>query len=314
MHYPGRPDHLVRIFYCDHFVLPLPPGHRFPMEKYRLLREAVAARDLGELQVPESATDVELLRVHDAGYLRRVVSGELEQSEVRGIGFPWSPELVERSRRSVGGTLGAAGAALGDGVGVNLAGGTHHAFPARGEGFCVFNDVAVAIRALQAEGRLRRAAVLDLDVHQGNGTAVVFRDDDAVFTLSVHGESNYPFRKESSDRDLGLPDDAGDDLFLGAVERGVEEALAHGPELAFYVAGADAYAGDRLGRLGVSREGMVRRDTLVFDACAAAGVPVAVVMGGGYAEPVEETVGIHLATVAAAARTFRLASTPGRPA
>jgi len=304
----------VRVFYCDHFVLPLPPEHRFPMEKYRLLREAVEARGLGRLLVPEAADDVQLLRVHDAGYLRRVVSGELDRAEVRGIGFPWSPELVERSRRSAGGTLGAAGAALEDGVGVNLAGGTHHAFPDRGEGFCVFNDVAVAIRALQAEGRLERAAVLDLDVHQGNGTATVFRDDDAVFTLSVHGEANYPFRKESSDRDLGLPDDAGDDLFLGAVERGVEEALAHGPELAFYVAGADAYAGDRLGRLGVSREGMARRDALVFDACAAVGVPVAVVMGGGYADPVEETVAIHLATVEAAARTLRRASATGRPA
>jgi len=304
----------VRIFYCDHFVLPLPPEHRFPMEKYRLLREEVAALDLGRLQVPDAATDTELLRVHDAGYLRRVVSGELERAEVRGIGFPWSPELVERSRRSVGGTMGAAGAALEEGVAVNLAGGTHHAFPARGEGFCVFNDVAVAVRALQADGRLRRAAVLDLDVHQGNGTAAVFRDDDAVFTLSVHGEANYPFRKETSDRDLGLPDDTRDEPFLEAVERGVEEALAHGPDLAFYVAGADAYAGDRLGRLGVSREGMARRDALVFDACADDDVPVAVVMGGGYAQPVEETVAIHLATVEAAARTLRRGSTAGRPA
>lgn len=290
----------MRIFYCDHFVLPLPEGHRFPMEKYRRLRERVAEDRLGALRVPEPATDRELLRVHDAGYLSRVVSGALTRDEVRRIGFPWSPELVERSRRSVGGTLSAARAALEDGASANLAGGTHHAYADRGEGFCVFNDVAVAARALQAEGRARRMAVLDLDVHQGNGTAAIFRDDDSVFTLSVHGAGNYPFHKETGDLDLALPDGAGDEPFLEAVESGVGRALATGPELAFYIAGADPFEGDRLGRLSVSRRGLEERDHVVFEACARAGVPVAVVMSGGYAEDVEDTVAIHLHAVSAA--------------
>ena len=280
------------------------------MEKYRLLRERVATDPAMSLRVPEPATDVELLRVHDAGYLARVVEGRLTRDEVRRIGFPWSPELVERSRRSVGGTLGAARAALEEGSAANLAGGTHHAYADRGEGFCVFNDVAVAARAVQAEGRARRMAVLDLDVHQGNGTAAIFDGDDTVFTLSVHGAANYPFQKETGDRDLALPDGAGDDAFLDAVERGVREALATGPELAFYLAGADPWEGDRLGRLAVSREGMAERDRLVYGLCGRAGVPVAVVMSGGYAERVEDTVEIHLASVRGAGALAR----PGRAA
>jgi len=292
----------VRVFYCDHFVLPLPDGHRFPMEKYSLLRERVARAGEDELHVPEAATDEELLRVHDAGYLERVVSGTLAREDVRRIGFPWSPQLVERSRRSVGGTLASSRAALEDGASANLAGGTHHAFPDRGEGFCVFNDVAVAARALQAEGRARRLAVLDLDVHQGNGTAAIFRGDDTVFTLSVHGANNYPFRKEEGDLDVELPDASGDDLFLSAVEQGVRVALASAPDLAFYLAGADPFEGDRLGRLNVSKAGLARRDELVLDLCAAAGVPVAVVMSGGYARNVEDTVDIHYNAVRAASR------------
>jgi len=292
----------VRAFYCDHFVLPLPEGHRFPMEKYTLLRERVSALGDDDLLVPDAADDARLRRVHDAGYVHRVTRGVLSRDEVRRIGFPWSPGLVERSRRSVGGTLAAARAALQDGVAANLAGGTHHAFPDRGEGFCVFNDVAVAIRAVQAEGSVRRVAVLDLDVHQGNGTAAIFRDDDTVFTLSVHGANNFPFRKERSDLDLELPDGSGDDEYLEAVERGVPSALMGGADLAFYVAGADPYEGDRLGRLAVTKEGLVDRDRLVFDLCSEAGVPVAVVMSGGYARNVGDTVDIHFATVREASR------------
>lgn len=290
----------MRAFYCDHFVLPLPPGHRFPMEKYRLLREAVERDGRVRLTVPDAATDAELARAHDAAYVARVVNGALTGREVRQIGFPWSLELVERSRRSVGGTLGAARAALADGVGANLAGGTHHAFADHGEGFCVFNDVAVAVRALQSEGLADRFAVIDLDVHQGNGTAALFRSDPDVFTLSVHGASNYPFRKEAGDRDVALPDGTGDGPYLDAVRAGVAEALATGPDLVFYVAGADPYEHDRLGRLAVTRAGLARRDREVFDACAGAGVPVAVVMSGGYAERVEDTVAIHHATIRAA--------------
>jgi acetoin utilization deacetylase AcuC-like enzyme len=295
---PFRPVGVI--YYCDHFVLPLPEGHRFPMEKYSRLRRRVEGAGLVPphgLRVPAPAADVELLRVHDPGYVQRVVDGTLSAVEVRRIGFPWSPQLVERSRRSVGGTLGAARTALEGGVGVNLAGGTHHAFADRGEGFCVFNDVAVAVRAMQAEGRIRRAAVVDLDVHQGNGTAALFRGDDQVFTLSVHGARNYPFHKESGDLDLELEDGTGDAEYLDAVERGTRVALASGPDLVLYVAGADPFEGDRLGRLAVTMAGLSERDRIVLDGCRRAGVPVAVVMAGGYARNVDDTVEVHFRTV-----------------
>jgi acetoin utilization deacetylase AcuC-like enzyme len=291
----------MRLYYCDHFVLPLPEGHRFPMEKYALLRDRVVEAGLGgngELCVPRAATDEELESVHDPGYVRRVRDGSLSPQEIRRMGFPWSPELVERSRRSVGGTLQASRSAMENGIAVNLSGGTHHAFRDRGEGFCVFNDVAVAARMMHREGRARRVAILDLDVHQGNGTAAIFADDPAVYTLSVHGANNFPFRKEKSDLDLDLPDFAGDDLFLDAVQRGVETALtASDPELAIFLAGADPFEGDGLGRLGVSKAGLGERDRIVFERCRDAGVPVAVVMGGGYALRIEDTVDIHFATV-----------------
>ncbi|MBT8488736.1 MAG: histone deacetylase [Gemmatimonadetes bacterium] len=290
----------MRAFYCDEFVLPLPDGHRFPMEKYRLLRERVTEYADVTLEVPDAAPLPSLARVHEPGYLDAVVGGRLDRAAIRAIGFPWSPELVERSRRSVGGTLAAGLAALVDGAGANLAGGTHHSFADRGEGFCVFNDVAVATRDLQADGLVDTVAVLDLDVHQGNGTAAIFSGDDSVFTLSVHGANNYPFRKEHSDFDVALPDGADDDTFLDAVDRGLDRALAHDPDVAFYVAGADPFSDDRLGRLAVSKGGLAERDGLVFDRCAAQGVPVAVVMGGGYGRDIADTVEIHAATIRAA--------------
>jgi len=305
----------MRLFYCDTFVLPLPPGHRFPMAKYAMLRDRVMEAGLGvagRMQVPPGATDEELATVHDPDYLRRVREGTLSTQEIRRMGFPWSPGLVERSRRSVGGTIQASRAALEDGVAVNLSGGTHHAFSDRGEGFCVFNDVAVAARVMQREGRARRIVVLDLDVHQGNGTAAIFAGDPSVFTLSVHGANNFPFRKEKSDLDLELPDGSGDELFLEAAEEGVTAALsASEAGLAFYLAGADPYEGDRLGRLQVSKPGLSRRDEIVFRLCRGARVPVAVVMGGGYAPRIEDTVDIHLATVRAAERHQREWHRPG---
>lgn len=270
------------------------------MEKYSLLRRAVeelGPRVARRMAVPHASPDGELLRVHRGEYLDQVVSGALPPSEMRRIGFPWSPELVERSRRSVGATVSAARAALEGGVGVNLAGGTHHAFPDRGEGFCVFNDVAVAIRVLQAEAGVRRAAVLDLDVHQGNGTAAIFRGDSDVFTLSVHGARNFPFRKEASDLDIELPDGTLDGPYLEAVERGVSVAWSSAPQVVFYLAGADPFAGDRLGRLAVSKEGLEERDRIVIEGCRARGIPLVVVMAGGYAREMEDTVAIHLATV-----------------
>lgn len=309
----------MKIFYCDHFVLPIPPGHRFPMEKYGRLRgrvESAALGGPGALRVPPPAGDRELGRAHDPEWVRRVVDGRLAAPEIRRIGFPWSPGLVERSRRSVGGTLAAARGALEEGVAVNLAGGTHHAFADRGEGFCVFNDVAVAACVLLAEERVGRVAILDLDVHQGNGTARIFRDNPSVLTVSVHGAGNFPFVKERSDVDIELPDGTRDARYLAAVDRALERALSHAPDLLFYVSGADAFAGDRLGRLSVSKEGLDERDRRVQAAAAAAGAPVVVTMSGGYAARVEDTVDIHFATVSRAAEraeALRLARSRGSP-
>ena len=294
----------MRAYHSDTFTLPLPAGHRFPMEKYRRLRQAVAGAGLvppGDLRVPPPAGDEDLRRAHDAAYVERVKAGSLSEREVRRIGFPWSPAMVERSRRSVGATLAATGAAREDGVAVNLAGGTHHAFADRGEGFCVFNDVAVAARAAQAAGDVERVAVVDCDVHQGNGTAAIFAGDPTVFTLSVHGRGNYPFVKERSDLDLELADGTGDDEYLQAVDEGLDRALGSGPDLVFYVAGADPYREDRFGRLALSRAGLAERDRRVLGRCAAAGLPTVVVMGGGYSA-VEDVVAIHLETVRIASR------------
>jgi len=299
----------LKFFYTDHYVLPLPEGHRFPMQKYALLRRRVLESGLaapGDLCVPHAATDEEVLRAHDAEYLRRVCAGTLSEGEVRRIGFPWSPDLVERSRRSSGATIEACRAALADGAACNLAGGTHHAFRDAGEGYCVFNDSAIAARAMQAEGRARRVVVLDGDVHQGNGTAAIFRGDPTVFTFSIHGARNFPLRKEQSDLDVELPDGTGDDAYLEALEAGVGEALARaGADLAIYLAGADPFRGDRLGRLGLTRAGLLERDRLVFRRCREAGLPVAVTMAGGYARDVNDTVDIHFGTVQLLAETWR---------
>jgi acetoin utilization deacetylase AcuC-like enzyme len=299
-----RRDRVVKVFTCDAFVLPLPPGHRFPMEKYARVRERVIAEGLvapADLVVPESATDDELARAHDPEYVKRMSRGAVTDREMRAIGFPWSPALVERSRRSAGATMGACRAALCDGVAVNLAGGTHHAFHDRGEGYCVWNDSVVAARALQAEGCVRRVVVIDLDVHQGNGTAAITAADPTIFTFSAHGAGNYPARKERSDLDIEVADGTGDDAYLAAVERGLSEALPRAAaDLAIYIAGADPFEGDRLGRLSVTKEGLRERDAMVFARCRIAGLPVAVTMGGGYARDVADTVDIHVATVRAA--------------
>lgn len=290
----------MKVYYCDDFTYPLPEGHRFPAAKYPLLRQRVAAELVPpcELLPPDAATDAQLLRVHEPAYLTRVINGTLDAKEVRRIGLPWSPELVERCRRSVGSSIAACRAALTDGVAASLTGGTHHAFPDHGEGFCVFNDVAVAARAMQDEGRARRIAVVDCDVHQGNGTAAIFAGDPSVFTFSIHGAKNFPLRKERSDLDIELPDGTGDDAYLEALEFGLERALAlAAADLAVYIAGADPFSGDTLGRMALSKAGLAARDRLVLDACSRAGAPVAVVMGGGYARDVGDTVAIQLETV-----------------
>ena len=291
----------MKAFYADTFVLPLPPGHKFPMAKYTLLRERLIQERVLEprqLHLPHAATDEELGRAHDPEYVRRASEGLLTDSEMRRIGFPWSPGMIERSRRSAGGTIEAARAALEDGVGVNLAGGTHHAFRDRGEGFCVFNDAAVAARAMQAEGRARRVVVIDTDVHQGNGTAAIFRGDPTVFTFSIHGAKNFPYRKEQSDLDVALPDGTGDDAYLEALDRGLGEAIGRAnADLAIFLSGADPHEGDRFGRLKLTKAGLRERDRRVFAAVRAAGLPVAVAMGGGYGRDVHDTVDVHVGTV-----------------
>ena len=291
----------MQIFYTDHFVLPLPEGHRFPMVKYALLRERVEAADLSggdALRVPRAASDDELLRAHDAAYLQRVVTGSLEPSEIRAIGFPWTLQMVERSRRSTGATIEACRAALEDGVAVSLAGGTHHAFRDHGAGYCVFNDAAVAALAMQYEGRARRVVIVDCDVHQGDGTAAILADDPSIFTFSIHAARNFPFRKAESDLDIALPDAASDNAYLSSLAHGLHHAFsASQPDLAIYLAGADPFEDDRLGRLALSKDGLRLRDEMVFSMCADVGVPVAVVMAGGYARRIEDSVDIHFSTV-----------------
>lgn len=291
----------MKVYHSDQFTFPLPRGHRFPLKKYTLLHEAVMAAGLvcpEDLPVPEPATDEQILRAHDAEYLRRVVNGQLTPHEIRRIGLPWSPELVTRARYSVGGTIAACRAALSDGIGVNLAGGTHHASRDQGQGYCLFNDSVIAARTMQAEARANRVVVLDCDVHQGNGTAAIARDDPTIFTFSIHNENNFPLHKEPSDLDIGLEDGTGDTEYLVALEAGMQRALwSARADLAIYLAGADPYEGDLLGRLGLTKEGLAHRDRRVLDMCRGAGLPVAVVLAGGYGRHVEDTVDIHLQTV-----------------
>lgn len=288
----------MKLYYTDHFVLPLPPGHRFPMDKYRRLRERAAELGGFELHEPHAATDEQLALAHDTDYIRRVATGSMDAREVRALGFPWSPQLVERSRRSNGATIAAARSALADGAAGNLAGGTHHAQTAAAQGFCVFNDCAVAARVLQREGRIRRALVVDTDVHQGNGTAQILAGDDSIFTLSIHAARNFPVRKERSDLDVPLDDGTPDEPYLAALDAALSTAFDRArPDVVFHVAGADAYEGDRLGRLALSKEGLAERDRLVVDRCGASGLPLIVVMGGGYAPNVEDIVDIHLASL-----------------
>lgn len=292
----------MRAWTSARFSVPLPPGHRFPMAKYAMIAEGVVARGIvprERLAEPSRASREAVTRVHDAGYVDAVLEHGLTEAEQRRLGFPWRPELAERSLRTVQGTIEATRDALACGIGLNLAGGTHHAFPGHGEGFCVFNDVAIAIRTLQAEGRITRAVVLDLDVHQGNGTARIFADDPGVFTFSMHGAGNYPFRKERSRLDLELPDRTGDDAYLALLSRHLDAVLEEArADLAVFIAGADPYRFDRLGRLSLSMEGLEQRDAAVLAACRRRGLPVAVVLGGGYAADLQDVVTIHANTCA----------------
>jgi acetoin utilization deacetylase AcuC-like enzyme len=294
----------MRAFAHDVFTYPLPPGHRFPLGKYRLVREGAVTAGIA-VEDARAASRDELELAHEPAYVDRVETGALGRREELALGLPWSPELVERSRRSVGATIAAADAALADGVAANLGGGTHHAFAASGRGFCVFNDVVVAARALRRAGRVRRVLVVDLDVHQGDGTHDAFLADRETFTFSVNGFRNYPFRRVPGDLELELADGTGDEEYLDGLARLLPQAVARArPDVCFYLGGADPYEGDRLGRLGLTKAGLAARDRLVRGTLARAGLPVCVTLAGGYAEPIEDTVEINLTTL----RTF---SEPG---
>lgn len=298
---------MLFVYYSDHVSLPLPEKHPFPWNKYRLARERVErlATELPiELRPGPLATDEELLRVHTADYVRRVREGELSPLEQRRIGFPWSSGFVERQLASTGATLAAGRAVFAErdagrrAWGAHLAGGTHHAFADWGQGFCVFNDMAVTVRTLRDEGRFTRAMIVDLDVHQGNGTAQLFADDPDTFTVSVHGEKNFPRDKVSSDLDAPLPDGCADREYLAAVEATLAEAFARfTPEALFYTAGADPYEHDRYGRMKVTGEGLRRRDELVAAAASERDLPLVAAMGGGYARDVEAVADIYAATI-----------------
>jgi acetoin utilization deacetylase AcuC-like enzyme len=293
----------VKAFYSDHFVLPLPQGHRFPMSKYRLLRDAVSAVSNVELQEAPAATDTQILLAHTPRYLQAVIRGELSAKEQREIGFPWSPEMVERSRRSVGATLAACAAAGVDGISVNLAGGTHHAYRDRGSGFCVFNDAAIAAKVLQKTSNPKaKIAIIDLDVHQGDGTASIFQGDSTIFTLSLHGARNYPFNKQQSTLDVPLPDGCQDEAYLEALSAALEQVKTwFEPQFVLYLAGADPHESDRLGRLKVTKAGMATRDLMVMRYAQSQRCPLAIMMAGGYSTDVNQIVDIHLQTVRLAA-------------
>lgn len=278
------------------------------MEKYRMLRERlqVSGEFLDDdFQTPPAATFAELTRAHAPDYVLRVERGELTAQEIRVIGFPWSPEMVERSKRSSGATLAACRVALREGASANLAGGTHHAFYDRGEGYCVFNDAAIAARSLVAESIVERVLIVDCDVHQGNGTAAILSGDNHIFTFSIHGANNFPFRKETSNLDIELADGTDDTAYEQALARGLSQSFAaNQPQLVIYLAGADPFEDDKLGKLKLTKQGLMRRDEMVFDYCRARNVPVAIAMAGGYARNIYDTVEIHATTVIAARRMY----------
>jgi acetoin utilization deacetylase AcuC-like enzyme len=288
----------VKAFYTDHYVLPLPPGHRFPMEKYSQLRDLVSKLEGLELVEAPAVTDTQILYAHDPSYLIKILSGNLSAKEQQEIGFPWSEKMVERSRRSAGATLAAAKAAFNEGLAANLAGGTHHAYRDRGSGFCVFNDSAITAKALQKEIHQKlKVAIIDLDVHQGNGTASILQNDQSIFTLSIHGENNFPFTKEQSDLDIGLPNGCQDDDYLSALNQGLEKLDVFKPDFIIYLAGADPHEGDRLGKLSISKDGMCQRDQYVFQYSLDRQIPTAFSMAGGYGREIQSTVDIHFQTI-----------------
>lgn len=300
MPYPDKTVRVPRLFYTDHYELPLPAGHRFPIEKYRMLRELLEADGGFALEPAPMAAITTIELVHDPDYVRAFVHGRLSEGAMRRIGFPWSEGLVKRTLASVGSTLAATREAFERGWSGTLAGGTHHAFRGEGSGFCVFNDIAVAIAWLRAERGTRRAAVVDLDVHQGDGTAEIFRDDEDVLTLSVHCKNNFPLRKQQSRIDVELDAGADDDAYLRKLAEVLPNVFEFRPEIIFYQSGVDGLSEDRLGKLSLTLSGLRERDRQVMKLTGGSGVPLVITLGGGYAEPIRLTAEAH-------ANTFRVA-------
>lgn len=298
----------MKLFHTDLFVLPLPDGHRFPMQRYRLLRERLETCDLfspEQMCVPPAATDEQLARVHTVEWIEKVRAGTLTADEERRIGFPWSEQMAERSRRSTGATVAASRCALTDGIAANLAGGTHHSFADRGAGYCVFNDVAVAIRAMQAEGLIKTATVIDGDVHQGDGTALIFSSDSTVTTFSLHARKAFPARKQQSDLDIELDPGCDTEMYLQRLAEGLNwVADQQVPDLVYYLAGADPFEKDKLGGLKVSKEGLRQRDLRVFEYCKQRSVPLVITLAGGYAEDVNDIVDIQFTTITQAKKSL----------
>ncbi|MFQ6117455.1 MAG: histone deacetylase [Candidatus Bipolaricaulia bacterium] len=297
----------MKAFHSDRYRVRLPDDHPFPIGKYRLVREGLLEKGIlkGEWLEEAQPVDPRILGLaHTSGYIERAFQGELDRRELRQLGLPWSEELILRASASVGGTIEAAWAALEEGIGGNIGGGTHHAFPDRGEAFCIFNDIAVAVRLLQQRKAVERIAIVDLDVHQGDGTAAILRYDPGVFILSIYCEDNFPARKVKTSVGIGLPEGTGDERYLEQLERSLPRVLKFKPEILFYQAGVDPLKGDTLGRLALTPEGLKERDRLVVEACREAGVPVVITLGGGYARPVSRTVEAHLNTFRAALEVF----------
>ena len=290
----------MQVFYTPRYYADIGDGHVFPIRKFELVRDKLLAEgtlDPGELIEPSPATIEDVLLVHSEDYVSRLCSGNLTPKELRRLGLPWSESLVRRSFYATGGTLAAARTALAESYSSNLAGGTHHSFADRGEGFCVLNDVAVAIRALRARHLIRRAAIVDCDVHQGNGTATIFAGDEHTFTFSIHGANNYPLFKARSSLDVELPDGTSDDAYLDSLSKHLPAVFAGDPDIVFYLAGADPYAGDKLGRLALSIDGLRQRDLYVLRECLERELPVVTVMSGGYGKDINDTIEIHCNTI-----------------
>ena len=297
----------MQVFYTPRYYADIGEGHVFPIRKFELVRDRLLAEGTlhpAELQEPEPATLGDVLLVHTHDYVSRLCSGDLTPKEIRRLGLPWSESLVRRSFYATGGTIAAANAALAEGYSSNLAGGTHHSFADRGEGFCVLNDVAIAIRAMRARKLIHRAAIVDCDVHQGNGTATIFAGDVDTFTFSIHGANNYPLFKADSTLDVELPDLTSDHEYLAALSNNLPAVFRHDPDIIFCLAGADPYAGDKLGRLAVSIEGLRKRDAFVLSECYDREVPVVTVMSGGYGKDINDTIEIHCNTIRVVKEVF----------